>query len=254
VLLPPQLRSVAGPLGVRGAIAIESSERFDDNQWLLDLAATDPFVLGVVGNLHAGKPGFARRLADASRDARFLGIRVGTPWCPLQLANKRQIADLEILAQANLTLDVVTVGGGGVPLLADVLALTARIPALRIVIDHLPFGVASEQRADYAYALGELSGRSNVFAKISNVLPRSGPIPADPAAYRPMLDELLETFGPARVLYASNWPVSTRVAPYERALAIVRAYFTERGPQDAERFFTTNVRAAYRLPAPSTTR
>jgi len=244
--MPHDLRALAAPLGVRGAIAIENSSRYEDTQWLLELADADPFVAGVVGNLGAGSPGFDARLARAAQHPRFLGVRVGTPWCPLDVQNPQLIADLQALAAAGLALDVVTVGGGGVPLLETVLTLNERFPALRIVVDHLPFGVADADRERYGRALRDLAPRSNVYAKISNVLPRSGPIPSDPVAYRPMLDELVAAFGPDRVIYASNWPVSTRVAPYDRAFTIVREYFAAREPELAAKFFATNARAAYR--------
>ena len=247
--LPRHLRAVAGPLGVTGAIAIEWSDRFADNQWLLDLAAEDPFVAGVVGNLQPGTPGFAGRLARYVRRPRFAGIRVGTPWSPLLPADPQFIADVRLLAENGLALDTVQVGGGGVELLTTLLALLERAPELRIVIDHLPFPQPDDRaaRGVFRRALGTLAKRAQVYVKISNVLPRTGVPPRDPAAYTEVLDELFALFGPDRVMYASNWPVSTRVAPYADALAVVQAYVTRWKPAIADRFFEGNARAAYRV-------
>jgi predicted TIM-barrel fold metal-dependent hydrolase len=244
--LPQQLRALAEPLGVRGAIAIEWSSWTADNQWLLDLADADPFVIGVVGNLEAGEPGFEERLERYAAHARFVGIRVGTPWCPLALANPQLIDDLRALAAAGLAMDAVTVGGGGLMLLDALLVLTDRVPALRVVVDHLPFAVPSDAHVRYTSALRELAGRPNVFVKISNVLPRTGAVPTDPAFYKPIVDEVVDAFGTDRIIYASNWPVSTRVAPYERALGVLRRYFDGCAPGVAEKFFGANALAAYR--------
>lgn len=247
--LPRHLRAVAGPLGVTRAIAIEWSDRPEDNQWLLDLAADDGFVAGVVGNLQPGTVGFAGRLARYVRRPRFAGIRVGTPWSPLLPADPQFVADVRRLADAGLALDTVQVGGGGVELLTTLLALLERAPELRIVIDHLPFPCPDDlaARGVFRRALGALSQRAQVYVKVSNVLPRTGPVSHDPDAYTAVLDELFARFGPDRVMYASNWPVSTRVAPYADALRIVQAYVTRWKPAIADRFFEGNARAAYRV-------
>src|SRR6266851_3826812 len=56
--LPARYRSLAVPLGVKGAIVVEASPWFADNQWVLDVAATDTIVVGIIGNLEPGKPEF----------------------------------------------------------------------------------------------------------------------------------------------------------------------------------------------------
>src|SRR5580698_11504774 len=42
--LPDRYRKIAEPLGIVGAIEIEASPWFDDNQWVLDIAAKDNIV------------------------------------------------------------------------------------------------------------------------------------------------------------------------------------------------------------------
>src|SRR5262245_14554306 len=56
--LPERYRQIAGPLGIRGAIEVECSTLLEDNQWVLDVAAKDAIVVGTVGNLEPGQPGF----------------------------------------------------------------------------------------------------------------------------------------------------------------------------------------------------
>jgi L-fuconolactonase len=249
-ILPPELRANAEPLGVRGVVVIEVSANVDENRWLLELADSDPFVLALIGNLNAGTPGFAERLAAYARDPRFRGIRSGTPWCPLDLGNPRFVADLELLAAAGLTLDVVAVGGGGPALLQTTLDLAERIPSLKIVIDHLPYDLPDDASAHEAYArlLKVLAARPHISAKLSNILPRNVAIPDDPAFYKRIVDELLALFGPDRLMYGSNWPVSALVAPYSRALRILLADFATRDPALAEKFFSANVRQIYGIP------
>jgi L-fuconolactonase len=64
-------------------------------------------------------------------------------------------------------------------------------------------------------------------------------------SYRASLDQVCDAFGPDRVIYGSNWPVSDRVAPYEKVFAVVRDYFSTRGSDASDRYFNRNSRAAY---------
>ncbi len=54
--------------------------------------------------------------------------------------------------------------------------------------------------------------------------------------YRPVLAAMREMFGPERLIYASNWPVSSRFAP----LATVQGRAAE------ERVFNLSSKTAYR--------
>src|ERR1700723_1559585 len=56
--LPDRYRKIAEPLGIAGAIAVECSPLFEDNQWVLDAAARNSIMVGMVGNLEPGKAEF----------------------------------------------------------------------------------------------------------------------------------------------------------------------------------------------------
>src|SRR6266550_1227225 len=117
------------------------------------------------------------------------------------------ISDLKALAEAGLELDAL----GGPSVLPHLVRLTDRVPALRIVINHLPFDPPAEAaaRADYQTALQELGKRAQVYAKVSNVPRRFDErVPAEVSFYRPALDEVWDVFGEDRLIYGSNWPGS----------------------------------------------
>src|SRR6266542_1796563 len=60
--LPDRYRGLTEGTGVVGAIEVECSPWLEDNQWVLDVAAKDTIIIGTVGNLEPGKPGFRRHL------------------------------------------------------------------------------------------------------------------------------------------------------------------------------------------------
>src|SRR4051812_48064042 len=52
---PDEFKAIAKPLGVTGTVVVEASPWLEDNQWLLDLAARDTFLLGIIGNVIPGR-------------------------------------------------------------------------------------------------------------------------------------------------------------------------------------------------------
>src|SRR5262245_50765938 len=53
-VLPADFIAIARPLSVTGTVVVEASPRVEDNQWVLDRAAEEPFIVGLVGNLAPG--------------------------------------------------------------------------------------------------------------------------------------------------------------------------------------------------------
>jgi L-fuconolactonase len=240
-VLPGEFVRITKPLGVTGTIEVEASAWLEDNQWVLDLAAKHPVIVGTVGHLEPGKPEFRKTLSRFHKNPLFRGIRVGASG----LLPAGVISDMRALAEAGLELDAI----GGPSLLPHLVRLTDQVPELRVVINHVPFDPPAEAsaRAAYQAALRELGKRAQVYAKVSNVPRRSGErVPEEVSFYRPALDELWEVFGEDRLIYGSNWPVSARIAPYEIAFNLVREYFASKGQEATEKYFWKNSKAAYR--------
>jgi L-fuconolactonase len=251
--LPERYRKIAVPLGITGAIEVEASPWLEDNQWVLDVAAKDPIIVGTVGNLEPGKPDFQKHLDRFRRNPLFRGIRYGNLWdrdFAGESAKPQFITDLKSLAGAGLSLDTANPNPA---LISWVVRMTDRVPNLRVVIDHLPqLNPPADPRAASAYLadLRLLGQRPQVYVKISEVLRRvDGRIPEDLNFYRSRLDELFDIFGQDRLLYGSDWPNSDSWLPYAKELTLVREYFTTKGPAIMEKYFWKNSVAAYRWKA-----
>ena len=61
-----------------------------------------------------------------------------------------------------------------------------------------------------------------------------------------MLDAMREMFGPERLIYASNWPVSERFAPLATVQGIIADYFRSHGRRAEEQVFSQTAKSAYR--------
>jgi predicted TIM-barrel fold metal-dependent hydrolase len=248
--LPDRYRKIAAPLGIVGAIEVEASPLLEDNQWVLDVAAKDKIMVGMVGDIEAGKPEFKKNLERFHRNPLYLGIRCGNLWgrnFSADVARPEFISDMKALADAGLELDTANPSPA---MIVDLLRLTDRVPQLRIVIDHLlRIDLPADPAAlkPYHANLRELGKRKQVFVKGSGVLRRvDGRVPEDLNFYRDRLDELWEVFGEDRLVYGSDWPNSDQWAEYPRQLKVVREYFTGKGQAAAEKFFWKNSIAAYK--------
>ena len=248
--LPARYRDTASPLGITGAIEVECSPWLEDNQWVLDIAAGDPIIVGTVGNLEPGHPYFRKQLDRFQRNPLFRGIRYGNLWgrdLGEEISRPEFVSDLRVLAEAGLELDTANPNPA---LISSVVRLTDLVPSLRVVIDHLPHldpPSESEARRTYLRDLHELGNRPHVFVKVSEVLRRvDHRVPEELTFYRPRLDELWDIFGPDRLLYGSDWPNSDQWGSYSLVLNLVREYFTSKGPAVAAKFFWQNSIAAYR--------
>jgi L-fucono-1,5-lactonase len=241
--LPSRLRQVTKGLGVRGAIEVECSPWFDDNQWVLDVAQKDTIMVGTIGNLEPGKPEFGAQLERFHKNPLFRGIRYGNLWgrdFTAEIAKPEFIAGLKLLADVGLVLDT---ANPNPRLLQDILRVSDQVPRLRIVIDHLP---GMDPPPDET-TLREFGKRPQIYVKLSAVLRRrDGQVSDDVNLYRPRLDLLSGVFGPDRVLYGSDWPNSEPLGPYPKVLAVVQAYFAGKSREAAEKYFWKNSVAAYR--------
>ena len=248
--LPSHFREVSKSSGIVGAIEVECSPWLEDNQWVLDVAERDTIMVGTVGNLEPGLPGFSGHLERFHRNPLFRGIRYAYLWnrdLRAEIAKPDFLSGLKLLADADLVLDT---ANPRVALLEDVLRMSDAVPKLRIVIDHLPRLARPQEpqpRAAYDAAMRELAQRSQVYVKVSAVLERvDGRVPRELSYYRPRLDEIWDTFGEDRLLYGSDWPNSDPVGTYEQVFGIVHEYFSVKGREAAEKYFWKNSVAAYK--------
>lgn len=244
-VLPAHLKEIAVPLGVTGTVVVEASAWREDNGWILDLAAVDPFIVGFVGQIPPNRPQFGEDLARFAANPLFRGIRCSGQ----RLAEVNEgsfLADLQALADRDLSLDVLIRAEH----LDALVQVAGEIPNLRIVINHILHMPVDGGPLDPAWLerYRRAAGHANVFMKLSAMMEQSTvqPAPPDLEFYRPTLDALWDSFGAERLIYGSNWPVSDRAGrSYGDYLAVVGAYFAEKGEAATANYFWRNAQTVY---------
>lgn len=245
-VLPGEFAQLAAPSQVVGTVVVEASPWIEDNKWLLDLAAKEKVIVGVVGRLDPASDDFETNLRRFASNPLFRGIRINHNEVKAGLKGNL-VHRCKLMADLGLTLDV----NGGLDMPADVAQLAEKLPQLRIVINH-----AANLRIDgkqppkaWQEGMAAAAKHSNVFCKVSALVEQTGQkeAPREGKYYRPVLDTLWELFGENRLLFGSNWPVSSRGAPYEVIVGITRDYFKAKSETAATKFFLANAKAAYGL-------
>jgi predicted TIM-barrel fold metal-dependent hydrolase len=249
--LPARYRRLAAPLGIVGAIAVEASPWVEDNLWLLEVAETDPIMIGVIGNLQLEKPEFKEYVERYHKNRLFLGIRYGNLWnysLVKQVSNLSFLEGAKLLQQAGLLLET---ANPQPDLLDAIIKLSDQVPNLRIVIDHLPAMLRrptdGRGRAAIEASIRELAKRDRIYAKVSEVLQVIDGKPSmDAARYKTTLDYLFDSFGEDKLVFGSDWPNDAAAVNLPSIVRIVKDYFTSKGRAVAEKVFWKNSVAAYK--------
>jgi len=244
-VLPEDYKALAVPQGVTGTVIVEASEWVKDNQWILNLAEDEPFIVGFVGNLQPGAEDFGSNLERFAANPLFRGIRPRGSNIK-NFGEGKFLVDIKKLAAKDLEIDLL-IGKEGLP---DAASLAKRVPELRIVINHIAGGRIDGKAPDSVWVEGMqmAAEHPNVYCKVSALVEvtQDKPAPDDVGYYTPTLDVLWEAFTEDRLVYGSNWPVSARFADYATVQRIVAEYFKAKGQEATEKYFWKNAKAAYK--------
>lgn len=247
--LPAEYTKLAKAAGVTGVVIVEASDRIEDNAWVLDQVKDDPFYVAVVGNIDPYRKDFGKELKRLKKDKRFVGIRARNAE-PIDYLDPQVLANFRKLAKAGLSVDILA-NGKGVEGVREVDALAAKVPGLRIIVDHvLGFDINGEPPGqEWLDAVASLAKHPNVYCKVSGLYQRcvQQPAPQNIDHYRTVLDPLWEHFGARRLVYGSNWPCTKKSGDYESFVSLVDAYFKEKGQEARECYFWKNAATVYSL-------
>jgi L-fuconolactonase len=248
--LPERYKAVSAGLGVVGAIAIEASPLPSDNDWVLAVAAKNPIIVGMVGDLVPGSPSYEKELERLHRNPLFLGIRYGNLWdrdLSVDIHKPGFLDGLKDLARYGLVLES---ANPDPKLIAAIVEVANHTPELTIVVDHLPHATVPTEpsmRAAYLSHLQQLGRSPHVFVKMSEILVEAnGSVAKNAAFYKEDLDRIWDTFGEDQMLYGSDWPNSDHLASYAETFSIAKEYVTAKGPAATEKFFWKNSIRAYK--------
>ncbi|MES2959330.1 MAG: amidohydrolase family protein [Pseudomonadota bacterium] len=235
----------ARPLGVQGGVLVQAAPTEAETAFLLDEAERFEAVLGVVGwtDLLAGDaPERVARLAARPKLKALRPMLHDLP-DPDWILQPALAPALQAMAAHGLVFDAL-IRPAHLPRMIE---LQRRHPTLQVVIDHgAKPDIAHAQWQPWADDLLCLARQTRAVCKLSGLLTEAGPRPARGAA-RTWAAQLLDSFGPQRLLWGSDWPVLELAASYRDWWSDVDALLAPLAAPERAAVLGENARRIYRL-------
>jgi L-fuconolactonase len=201
---------------VDDVILVQAAGSYADTDAMIAIADRWERVVGIVAWLPLEDPAeAARALERYRRDSRIVGIRhqIHDEPDPDWILQDSVFEGLRLVERAGLAYDVVSV----LPRhLEHVPRLAAAFPNLQVVIDHLAKpAIADRGWEPWASLLTAAAAAPNVTAKLSGLDTAAGP-DYGASDLEPYVQHALAQFGADRLMFGSDWPVSTLAGGYAR--------------------------------------
>lgn len=206
------LRASRARCGVGGAIVVQALHNMDESRRLLDAAKNSDQLRGVVAWCDLFDPELDSVLATYQEQAKFVGVRplpadtFGGDW----LTDPRSRYAFRLFEARDVAVDVLH----RVDDLGRARAFLRDYPGLRVVLNHggRP-AVMTGQLEPWAAEIRAWARETPAVVKCSGLVERAG-VEWSVASVLPYVRTLVDAFGPQRVMFATNWPVSTISAHY----------------------------------------
>lgn len=238
-----QLDPLRRAAGVDRTVPVQAADCEEETVFLLELAAQADWVAGVVGWVPLAQPDEAARALERHRG--LCGVRhlihdePDEDW----VVQPSVLESLAELARRGLAFDLSAFKPRH---LEHVLTLAEVVAELDVVICHL--GVPRLNEAEWepwAGTIARAARNSRAHVKISGLDMTIGA--ADPARWQRYVDHALACFGPERMIWATNWPVSLRGRGYGELLEAGRAVTADCSDAERAAIFGGNANRVYRL-------
>jgi L-fuconolactonase len=244
--LIPELEQVMRESGVEGTIAVQARQTTEETEWLLELAARYPFILGVVGWVPLAHPNVGSYLERYAQNPELKAVRHVLHDEPDDFYMLRDEFNrgIRLLRNFNLTYDILIFERH----LPQTLTFVDRHPEQVFVIDHIAKpkikeGVLSPWRE----GMEELAKRENVYCKVSGMATEADWNTWTASTLRPYFDVVLSAFGPKRLMFGSDWPVLTLAGEYGIWMNAFRSFIAELSPDEQGCICRNSAIAAYGL-------
>lgn len=220
--LPADLQPLLKKNKIDKTILVQAAQTKEETDFLLDLAAKNDFIAGVIGWLDMDSPAFPRELELYSQKPKFLGIRPMLQDIPEDdwILRPRVIQSLKLIAKQDMPFEFLTYTRH----LPYVLTALETVPGLRAVVDHISKPEIKNRKLDrWSTLMARVAKHENVFCKLSGMITEADHKTWTPDDLRPYVEHVLKSFGVDRVMFGSDWPVCLLAGSYDQVAAALQA-------------------------------
>jgi L-fuconolactonase len=244
---PADLAPLRERADVQRTVVVQAAPTVEETRYLLKLAQDDASIAGVVGWVPMLSHDAPTLIAELARHPQFKGIRPMLQDLPDDdwIANPDLTPAVEALIAYDLAFDALIFTRH-----VDAFeTFASRFPTLRIVIDHGAKPPIRDGRSgwqSWADGITRLANLPHVHCKLSGLATEAAPGWTE-ATLQPYVDHLLQSFGPARLMWGSDWPVLNLNGDYLLWHSVANTLLAELSDAERDAVFGANAAAFYRL-------
>ena len=232
--LPDDLKLLIDQTGINGTIAVQARQKLEETEWLLELSDSNDFIKGVVGWVDLMSPEIKDTLKALSQHPKLKGVRhlIHDEPDERYILEPDFLRGLGTLQAFDLTYDLLLYPNH----LSYAVEAVKQFPEQKFVLDHIAKPLIKDGTlAPWDEDIRELAKLENVYCKVSGMVTEASWKQWKTTDFKPYLDIVFDCFGPERLMFGSDWPVSTLSANYNQVHSIVWDYIQQYPAQVQEK-------------------
>jgi len=243
---PNDLKPLIKGAGVDYTVIVQAVSSPDEARWLLEMAEQHEFIAGVVGWVDLTDPEVGYTLDELQRSKYFKGVR--HIWegedDPGWIVNSGAIVGLKELVRRNLSFDFLA-KPANLPFIPQVMD---QIPDLRAVVDHIAKPLIADHVVEpWLSDMRKVASINGMHCKISGMVTEADLQNWTIDDLRPYVHHVLGMFGADRLMFGSDWPVSTLASEYRTVADAARGILASLSPAAKADIFGGTATRFYRL-------
>lgn len=225
---------------VDAGVAVTAEPAEVETRFLSELTLTHPVIRGVIGWIDLKDKNAAKKIAELSSYTAIKGFKTGFSGDLLWLQRV-----METLAQYNYTLDLKLSANTKTAQLNDWIL---SFPDQSFILEQCGNPDTKQPpTTEWIQQIKQLAKNQNLYCKVSGLFTLGNWKTWRPADFYPFLDIIFESFGPNRLLYASDWPFILLSGSYVQWKSLLEKYTERLNEEERENFFGENARRIYHL-------
>ena len=244
---PEDLKKVYTENGIDGCVAVQADQTLDETNFLLDLAAKNDFIKGVVGWVDLRADDNIEKILESYSEAKKLkGIRhiVQGEADHNFLLRPSFLNGISKLEKHNLVYDILIFPHQ----LGAAIEFVKHFPNQKFVIDHIAKPYIKDGFYDgWAVLMKEIAKYDNVFCKISGMTTEADYSTWTPEQIHPYMNLVLEAFGTDRIMFGSDWPVCMVAGNYAQVKELTTHFISSLSPNEQAAIMGNNAVKFYDL-------
>ncbi|WP_456313937.1 amidohydrolase family protein [Pseudomonas shirazensis] len=243
--LPEDLLPLLQENQFSGCVAVQASQSEDETNFLVNLAAKNDFIKGVVGWVDLRGVTIEERLNHFSSNKIIKGFRHVVQGESDDFMLRKDFQNgISALKEFNFTYDILIFHRQ----LSAAIELVNQFPDQPFVIDHIAKpDIKSGDILSWKKGIEEISKAENVSCKISGMVTEADWKNWKTDDLKPYLDVIFENFSTDQLMFGSDWPVLNVASDYTEVVKTLEDYIAQLSVENQNKIWYENAKSFYKL-------